>query len=79
MLTKYKSDAFAAIHESASALFEVGAIDKQTMREFDVSCLREAGTEAVPAPCSTRPAGQGELAEPEARADAPRSDTFRIP
>ena len=36
---KFKSDAFEAIHASASALFEVGAIDKTTMREFDASCL----------------------------------------
>ncbi|RUX08644.1 DNA-binding transcriptional regulator [Mesorhizobium sp. M2A.F.Ca.ET.037.01.1.1] len=36
---KYKSDAFAAIHSSASALYKVGAIDKATMRSFDESCL----------------------------------------
>ena len=35
----YKSDAFAAIHASASALHKVGAIDKATMRGFDASCL----------------------------------------
>jgi putative transcriptional regulator len=36
---KFKSDAFEAIHSSASALFSVGAIDKATMRSFDESCL----------------------------------------
>lgn len=36
---KFKSDAFEAIHSSASALFRVGAIDKATMRGFDESCL----------------------------------------
>ena len=36
---KYKSDAFEAIHSSASALMEVGAIDKTTMRQFDDACL----------------------------------------
>lgn len=36
---KFKSDAFEAIHSSATALLEVGAIDKTTMREFDESCL----------------------------------------
>lgn len=36
---KYKSDAFSAIHASASALRRVGAIDKTTMREFDESCI----------------------------------------
>ena len=36
---KFKSDAFEAIHSSASALFTIGAIDKATMRHFDTSCL----------------------------------------
>jgi putative transcriptional regulator len=36
---KFKSDAFEAIHSSASALRKVGAIDKATMRDFDESCL----------------------------------------
>jgi putative transcriptional regulator len=36
---KFKSDAFAAIHASASALAKVGAIDKTTMRNFDASYL----------------------------------------
>jgi putative transcriptional regulator len=37
--SKFKSDAFEAIHSSASAMFRIGAIDKATMREFDESCL----------------------------------------
>jgi putative transcriptional regulator len=36
---KFKSDAFEAIHSSATALYRVGAIDKTTMRRFDESCL----------------------------------------
>ena len=36
---KYKSDAYEAIHSSASAMLRVGAIDKATMRRFDESCL----------------------------------------
>lgn len=36
---KFKSDAFEAIHASANALLEVGAIDKTTMRKFDETCL----------------------------------------
>ena len=36
---KFKSDAFEAIHSSASAMFKVGAIDKATMRHFDETCL----------------------------------------
>lgn len=37
--SKYKSDAFQAIHQSAAALHKVGAINKATMRHFDESCL----------------------------------------
>lgn len=36
---KYQSEAYAAIHETMEALHDVGAIDKQTMREFDEACL----------------------------------------
>ena len=39
MTKKYRSDAFAAIHETMEALHEVGTIDKQTMRQFDEVCL----------------------------------------
>jgi putative transcriptional regulator len=39
MANKYRSDAFAAIHETMEALHEMGAIDKRTMREFDETCL----------------------------------------
>jgi putative transcriptional regulator len=45
---KFKSDAFEAIHSSASALRNIGAIDKATMRQFDASCL------SVPAPFAPR-------------------------
>jgi putative transcriptional regulator len=36
---KYKNDAMAAIHETATGLFETGVIDKKTMRDFDTTCL----------------------------------------
>ena len=36
---KFKSDAFAAIHSSAQAMFKVGAMGKTTLRQFDESCL----------------------------------------
>jgi putative transcriptional regulator len=39
MTKKYRSDAFAAIHETMEALHDIGAVDKQTMREFDDACL----------------------------------------
>lgn len=37
--SKYKSEAFEAVHASAAALMWVGVIDKATMRDFDASCL----------------------------------------
>lgn len=39
MAKKYRSEAFAAIHETMEGLHEIGAIDKQTMREFDEASL----------------------------------------
>jgi len=39
MTNRYRSEAFAAIHETMETLHEVGAIDKQTMRGFDEACL----------------------------------------
>lgn len=41
MAKKYRSDALASIHETMEALHEVGAVDKQTMREFDDACLTQ--------------------------------------
>ena len=46
MTRKYRNEAYAAIHETMEPLHEIGAIDKQTMREFDVTCL----TPALPMP-----------------------------
>ena len=37
---RFKTEAFEAIHSSATVLYKVGAIDKTTMRSFDASCLR---------------------------------------
>ena len=31
----YKSDAFAAIHETVSDMYAAGVVDKKTMRRFD--------------------------------------------
>ena len=39
---QYKSDAFAAIHETMDSLHQIGAIDKKTMRDFDAVCLETA-------------------------------------
>jgi putative transcriptional regulator len=36
---KYRSDALAAAHKTATGLHRVGMIDRATMREFDASCL----------------------------------------
>ncbi len=35
----YRTEAAAAIHETATGLYEAGIIDKQTKREFNESCL----------------------------------------
>jgi putative transcriptional regulator len=39
MTKTYKSDAFAAIHETASGLHNAGVISKSTMREYEELCL----------------------------------------
>lgn len=39
MTKTYKSEALAAIHETASDLHEIGLLSKQTMKRFDQSCL----------------------------------------
>lgn len=47
---RYKSDLFESIHSSASDLHAVGAIGKQTMREYDELCiepLRELSARAI--------------------------------
>jgi len=38
----YKSEAFAAVHETMDALQQIGAIDKKTLRDFDQACLEPA-------------------------------------
>jgi putative transcriptional regulator len=38
-LGKYRSGLSAAIHETAAGLHRIDLIDKETMREFDTSCL----------------------------------------
>jgi len=35
----FRSEAFEAVHQSAQALFRVGAMDKATLRDFDVACF----------------------------------------
>lgn len=46
MAKKYRIDAYAAIRETMEALHEIGAIEKQTIREFYEACL----TPAMPMP-----------------------------
>lgn len=38
----YKSEPLSAVHEMMEGLHSAGAIDKQTMREFDEACLAPA-------------------------------------
>jgi putative transcriptional regulator len=40
----YNSDLTAVIHEDAQALFQIGAIDKKTMENFDDACLTSVQT-----------------------------------
>jgi len=39
MEKKYYSEAIEAVHESARDLFEIGAISKDEMKEFDKGCF----------------------------------------
>jgi putative transcriptional regulator len=39
MRKTYRSDALAAIHETASDLHDAGVMDKRTLRAFDELCL----------------------------------------
>jgi putative transcriptional regulator len=48
---KFKSEAFEAIHSSASGMLRAGTIDKTTMRGFDEACLT---TPAVIAPAEIK-------------------------
>jgi putative transcriptional regulator len=36
---KYRNGLSAAIHETAAGLYRIGLMGKETMREFDASCL----------------------------------------
>ena len=36
---QYKSEALAAVHETAVGLYEAGTLDKQTLKVFDEMCL----------------------------------------
>lgn len=42
MAKTYKSEAMAAVHGMMEGFHQSGAIDKQTMREFDEACLTAA-------------------------------------
>lgn len=39
MAKQYRSATMAAIHETAEGLHSIGLMDKQTMRQFDETCL----------------------------------------
>ncbi len=41
---KYRNEVFEALHRSASARHRVGAMDAQTMRNFDVACIEKPAT-----------------------------------
>ena len=37
--SKFKSDAFEAIHSAVAGMYKAGTIEKETMHSFDESCL----------------------------------------
>ncbi len=39
MTKRYRSNALAAVHETALGLTEAGVLDKRTMKSFDAMCL----------------------------------------
>ena len=39
MRKRYRSDALAAVHETAFGLVQAGVMDKRTMKAFDEMCL----------------------------------------
>ena len=43
MKKKYRSDALAAVHETALGLSEAGVMGKRTMKAFDEMCLTPVG------------------------------------
>jgi putative transcriptional regulator len=50
MKRTYRSEALAAVHETASALHDAGVMDKRTLRAFDEMCLtpvRELSAEQI--------------------------------
>jgi len=49
MKKRIESEALASVHESASALLDIGAIGKATMREFDQHCIAEVPADIDPA------------------------------
>ena len=49
---KYRSDALAAVHETALGLTEAGVMDKRTMKVFDEMCLTPV-EELTASTCST--------------------------
>ena len=58
---RYSSDISMMVHESATDLFEIGAISEARMREFDKMCLvKESKTKSKPEFLGTE-SGSGEM------------------
>lgn len=52
MAKKFKSDAFEAVHSAVSGMRKAGTVSKETMRQFDESCLsaiEELGSKEIKA------------------------------
>lgn len=63
MDTQYRSDAFAAVHETMASLHEIGAITQVTMRQFDGTCLEPYSDNAEKLPLTSVPRKVGEAGE----------------
>jgi len=73
MTMTYRSDALESIHESMMALYAVGAIDQQTMQEFDEVCLK---FDPLPASVQEGPKACQENSEPAGRQVLQRQTTL---
>ena len=47
MRAKPRSEALGAIHETMRALHQIGAVNRETMDEFDRACMTEAMPEQL--------------------------------
>jgi DNA-binding transcriptional regulator YiaG len=52
---KYKGEAYEAVHQDAVAMYKVGAMSEERMKEYDEMCLVQEGETAYEAEKPTEP------------------------